>query len=278
MRNKFKALVSVVAVAGAFASAPAHAFLENWYLAYDGVTKTQISEYLDVVGPSVVTTTAPVAGNFSFSEFGAIKVAGHDGGATFGGSSTAQISAILSTTGVAALGGSIVYTGGSIDVWANPTATFATSAGTYGVNPAGSIKIATFSPVLGGGLIDPTGIPNGLQTISAKATFLLAGYFFAPDGITDLSTLVPGGVVFGFATTNASFVKNPTALVVSELGGGTITGCLPGQLTGGCTGTGDFAISNNGQFRLAVPEPGSLALLGLAVAGMSFFGRRKTQS
>ena len=36
--------------------------------------------------------------------------------------------------------------------------------------------------------------------------------------------------------------------------------------------------SNNGQFRLAVPEPSMLSLFGLALLGLGFMTRRKFKS
>jgi hypothetical protein len=278
MGIKFNALISAAAISVAVSAAPANAFLLDWKFGFDGAgniaTATTINEFLDVVGPSVITTTAPVAGNYTFSEQGAVNIVGHDGGVPFSG--TTQIGALLNTiTGNADLGGTIAYTGGVIDVYFNGSQTFATAAGTYGVNPAGSTLIGTFTPVTGSGNVSLIGIPNGQQTISAAATFLAPGFWWNSTG-ADLSTLLATNPVFGFATTNASFVNPAPALVASELGGGVVTNCLPGQTTGGCTGTGNFEISNNGQFRInAVPEPGTLALIGIAMAGLGFAQRRR---
>ena len=283
MRKNFKGLVAATALAGAFAAAPAQAaFLENWFLDFDGAGaagKTQINEFLDIVGPSVVTTTVPNGGgNFTFSEMGAVNVTQHDGGVPFGAvTANNQIAALFDISGNGTLGGTINYTGGTISVY-HSAGGFATAAGTYGVNPPGSQLIATFTPTIGSGLIDPTGIPNGQQTISAAATFLAAGFFFGADGTTDLSTLVggPTPLLFGFATTNASFVANPNALIATELGDGSVSNCLPGQITATCSGAGEFVISNNGQFRLQViPEPGTLALLGISLLGLGLAYRRK---
>ncbi len=280
MTIKFNALISAAAVSLAVSAAPANAFLLDWKFGFDGShligNATTINEFLDVVGPSVITTTIPNgAGNYTFSEQGAVNVVGHDGGVPFTG--TTQVGALLNTiTGSANLGGVISYTGGTINVYFNGSQTFATSGnGTYGVNPAGSTLIGTFTPVTGNGLVFPTGIPNGEQTISAQATFLAPGFWWNSAG-TDLSTLLATNPVFGFATTNASFVNPAPALVVAQLGGGSVTNCLPGQTTGGCTGVGNFEISNNGQFRInQVPEPGMLALFGIAMVGLGFVQRRR---
>lgn len=285
MRIQLRKLITAVAATAALAAAPAHAFLQNWYFAFDGVNHTLINNYLSINGPSVVTTTVPVAGNFAFTEVGAINVVGHDG-SSFPGIQTAsnQVAALFNLSGFGNLGGSVAYTGGTISVYYTPCTQFLCpyggTAGTFGVDAGGSaasILIGTFGPISGGGLIDPLGIPNGLQTIVAEATFLAPGYFFAPDNVTDLSTAAGNGFLFGFATVNASYVATSTSVNVRDEfnGGVAVTNCLPGQLTNGCTGVGNFEIGNGGQFRLALPEPGSLALLGIALLGLGVARRRK---
>lgn len=281
----FKKVFTGVSVAMTLGYAgAASAFLENWFLDPDGAggaaNRLLVNEYLDIVGPSYVATTAPVAGNFSFNEITAVRVTGSDGDGGIGIGATGftgNVTALATISGTGTLGGALTYTGGTINVYSATPGAFGTTAGTYGAN-VGTL-IATFSPVTGSGLIDPTGIPNGVQTIQARATFMAAGYWFDANN-TDLSTVVnpnpANSPIFGFATTNASRVANASATVISELApaGYTNPGCLPGQIIPGCTGPGSFIISNNGQFRL-VPEPGSLALLGLSLATAGFFYRRR---
>jgi len=283
-----KKLLAATAVAGALAAAPAQAFLLNWQLDRDGAgvgAAVTINEYLDIVGPSYVQTTTPVAGNFTFSEWGAIFTPSHDGGTPYPAGN--QITALFNLTGSGTLAGSVLYNpGGLISVYSDPVANFASSTvpgAIYGADDG--TLIGTFLIVGGGGTIDPTGIPNGVQTIVAMATSLTAGYWF-DSANNDLAPLAgPTGPLMGFATTNASRVTNINAATLTDIiavqaGDATFTppGCLPGQISPGCTGPGEFVISNNGQFRLDVPEPGSLALLGLALLGMAGFSRRKPQA
>src|SRR5688572_14372996 len=287
MTSRFKGLVAAVGVAGAFAAVPAQgAFLNNWFLDFDGAANpgglTEITEILDVVGPSVVKTNVPNAmGQFTFTEFGAIRVFGHDGGAAFDPLSIGQIAALFDIAGNGVLspaGGAVNYTGGAINVFFNPVVEFAGTDGTYGVNdPVTSTLIATFTPITGGGNIDPSGVPNGIQTITAAATFMAAGWFFSPDGSTDLTLSMgaPDPVLCAFATANAS-VTPAAANLISHQGLGALTQGLRGNSTAPCTGAGNFAISNNGQFRLAVvPEPGTIALLKVALLGLGVVSRRK---
>lgn len=288
---RMKKLITGALASAAFAvSATASAeLLLNWRFNPAGggfATAVTINEFLDIVGPSYVQTTVPDgSGNFTFTEWGAFITQGHDGGTPYTGFSNVELTATLvNNTGTGTLGGSIAFNpGGVIELYSESPIVnqFATTAGVYGATDG--VNFGDFSVVSGGGAIDPTGIPNGVQTIIAQATALTCGYWFNSTG-TDLCTLVGGSdpLLFGFVTVNASRVVNPSSEVVGEIvntlaGDATFTNCLPGQTTGGCTGAGEFVISNNGQFRLSVPEPASLALVGLALAifGFSSFRRRQ---
>lgn len=261
IKHTLSALALSLAIIPATGSA---AFLNNWYYDADGVggnAATQIAEYWDIVGPSYVKNTFINANNFTFQEWGAFVTNAFDGGNPY--PAGRQTTGLLSTNGVGALSNGISFTGGVLNIFSDVLSNFASTTGIYGANDG--TNIATFTVTGGGGLIDPTGIPNGLITLMAKATYLAPGYFF-DSNMVDLSTIVssPGGLVFGFATTNASRVANPTATVVNE-----IVGDFAGQLAGYTNvAPGDFIISNNGQFRLSVPEPGSVALYGIGLLAL----------
>jgi hypothetical protein len=116
-------------------------------------------------------------------------------------------------------------------------------------------------------------------TVFAKANVgdLDPGYFFRSNG-SDLST----EPLLSFAFTNANPLSSPTPLLVSEVA------CQFAGFTGPASGTGCaggtyantpgqyFFVSNNGQFKLAeVPEPGSVALFGIAMLGAGFASRKR---
>lgn len=261
VKHTLSALALSLAVIPATSSA---AFLNNWYYDADGAggaAATQIAEYWDIVGPSYVKNTFTSATNFTFQEWGAFVTNAYDGGNPY--PAGRQTTGLLSTNGVGTLSGGISFTSGLLDIFSDPLSNFASATQIYGANDG--TNIASFTVTGGGGAIDPTGIPNGLITLIAQATYLAPGYFF-DSNMVDLSTIVssPGGLVFGFATTNASRVANPTATVVNE-----IVGDFAGQLAGYTnTPPYDFMISNNGQFRLSVPEPGSVALYGIGLLAL----------
>jgi hypothetical protein len=101
-----------------------------------------------------------------------------------------------------------------------------------------------------------------------------AGYFFRENG-QDLST----ESIMAFAFTNANTVANPTGILVDEVA------CQYANFSGnGCNGSayantpGSFFVGNNGQFKLAeVPEPGSLALFGIAMLGAGVVSRKRAK-
>jgi hypothetical protein len=269
------------------ASVPASAqeVLNNWYFNPNGggfATAQQINEYLDINGNAFINISPTGGSNFSFTEFAVFNsVQADSNGQLFplnypGGNITATFNAF----GTGTFGGSFIFTGGQIDVYQNPTNNqYATSNGIYGADLGALIGSFTIQ-IGGGGAVDASGTPtaNGQITAFAEAIdgTLDAGYFFDPLG-NDLAT---SEGLLAFAFTNANTVGDPTALMVSEIicqgAGFTGPGCPSGTYS---NAPGDYIfVSNNGQFKLAVeevPEPGSLALVGLALLGVSVAGSRR---
>ena len=163
-------------------------------------------------------------------------------------------------------------------MYQNPTnGQYAGTDGYYGAN-LGNL-IAEFNVLAGGGgMVNANGSPvnNGQVTVNAKAMpgDLAEGYFFRENG-DDLAL----ESILSFAFTNANTVGEPTGNLVSEVA------CQYAGFAGpGCNGSayantpGYFFVSNNGQFKLAeVPEPGSLALFGIAMLGAGFAARKRAK-
>jgi len=275
-----KKLASAAAVSFAMmGAAHADAVLNNWIFNPAGTgsaTGQVINEYLDINGNAIIQLAPTSATTFSFTESGVFNSvqADSNGGLfplNFGGK---NITAVFNATGTGTFGGGFTFSGGTISIYSGTYGVYGTTTGIYGADQG--TLIATFDLLAGGGGdVDASGSPinNGKVTLMAKASApngVKSGYFFAADG-TDLST----SDLLSFAFTNANTVSDPTAALISEVGcqyAGNAAACA-GNFSN--TGTA-FFVSNNGQFKLAeVPEPGSLALFGIAMLGAGVVSRKR---
>lgn len=287
MLNK---LVSAAAVAMAFAgSAHADVVMNDWVFNPIGggfASGQTIHENLNVSGNSFIQLTpTSQSGNFSFVEHSVFNIPQADANGqlfplNFAGG---NITATFVANGTGTLGGGFTFSGGTISIYQNPTNNqYATSAGYYGAN-LGNL-IATFAVQAGGGGdVDAFGNPvaNGQVTVNAMAMAgdLKPGYFFDKTG-KDLSTQP----VLSFAFTNANPLQSPTGLQVSE-----IMCQFAGYTGSGCNGSAydpgapdqirtTLFLNTDGQFKLAeVPEPGSLALFGIAMLGAGVVTRKRAK-
>lgn len=277
MKRLFSQVAGAAIVAGAFAfAAPASAaaFLQNWYLDTDGAgagLQTKINEYLDITGNSYIRLTPGAGSSFTFADDGFFQVTGHDG---VGRPKPNYITATFTDgAGTGTFGGGITFTPGVgiLNVYSDPVDNWGdNSSSIFGANDG--TLIGSFLMYQGVGVVDSTGVPNGMLTLTMQATMLAPGYFFAPDGTTDLSTLVGGGLLFGFVTTNASTVTDLNTDVSDGLA------LLSGEPVVNDVKQGKFVVSNNGQYRLSVvPEPGTTALLGLGLLSAMLVARRRSK-
>lgn len=275
-----KKLATAAAVSFAMVGA-AHAetVLHNWVFnpAGTGFAAGQtVNEYLDINGNALIQL-APTSGTtFNFSEHGVFNSSQADSNGSlfplnYGGKS---VSAVFNATGTGTFGGGFTFNGGTISIYSNTYGVYGTEAGIYGADQG--TLIATFDIMVGGGgNVDASGSPinNGQVTVLAKAMApngLASGYFFGANG-TDLSTTD----LLSFAFTNANTVEQPTSTLVSEVGC-QYANYAPACSAGFANSSGAFFVSNNGQFKLAeVPEPGSLALFGIAMLGAGVVSRKR---
>ncbi|MGX4641415.1 flocculation-associated PEP-CTERM protein PepA [Massilia sp. SYSU DXS3249] len=285
-----KKLACTTAVAMSFAGAAnAATILTDWRFNPNGGgfdNAQVIGEYLDVNGNSFIQLTPSGTNSFTFVEHAVFNILQADSnGQQFndrfeGGNITAMFEGFGNGTfGTGSANGSFTFSGGTIRIFQNPTdGEYGSTEGIYGANLG--TEIAMFDVLAGGGgEVDASGSPiaNGQVSVFARATSMEPGYFFRSNG-QDLSL----ESILAFAFTNANPIANPnseaTPNLVSEVA------CQYAGFTGaGCDGTAYanapgqyFFVSNNGQFKLAeVPEPGSLALFGIAMLGAGFASRKR---
>ena len=275
------ALAAAVAMSVA-GGANAATVLNDWVFNPNGggfASGQQINEYLDVNGNAFIQINPTGGNSFSFNEHAVFNIVQADSNSQLfpvnyaGG----NISATFEATGTGNFSGAFSFSGGTIRMYQNGTNQYGSAAGIYGADQGN--LIATFNVMAGGGgFVDASGSPtnNGQVTVFAKADAgsLDAGYFFRENG-DDLSL----ESILAFAFTNANTVSSPTGNLVQEVA------CEYASFTGnGCNGeayantSSNFFVSNNGQFKLAeVPEPGSLALFGIAMLGAGVMSRKRAK-
>lgn len=255
--NIFKKTFASLALATSLlAAAPAQAVLTNWILDTNGAAaggQVTVSEFIDLTGIAYANNSFTSLTTFNFQEYGSFNAFSADGVTPL----SPILTATFSATGTGTTGGTLNFASGTLNVL------------------SGATTIGVFNLLSGNANLNAgTVLPNGAISLVFQAKTLSAGYFFT-GGLVDLSTFLPDTVVFGFGTTNASPISGTIANSL-------VNGYNLAFPAGPSVALGTQAdqqqnvyISNNGQFRLQIPEPGSMALLGIGLLGLALASRRK---
>ncbi|HET9114331.1 MAG TPA: PEP-CTERM sorting domain-containing protein [Burkholderiales bacterium] len=279
-KSIYSALLASAVIAGVYATpASANIDISNWQLSLPGILDTGINQ-LTYGGESYVTNTpTSTPGVFTSTDTGVFNIGGYNNGQNLplnGG----QLTAVFTATDLTNLNGAApnyIFTGGNFSMYYNPTVVYGTTASNY-YGAATGTQIANFTiadtnnPNTGGGFLNADGSPtaNGTVTLSSVPPATLNGSPFLDSTGTPLFQ----NILQGFVTANAS--EDTTANANNY----TIDPKLVQALSGSSTTQNNLPysifISNGGQFKLQyIPEPATLALMGIGLLGIALTVRRK---
>ena len=174
------------------------------------------------------------------------------------------------------------FTSGTLDIWLDTFGVGSILDGTpgadgvfAGIGDVASISIMSLAIKSGPGSTGDIDFAagDGRLDIAFDITSAAAGYWFVDtdeDGIadTDITTILGlgGGLAIGLTDSNNDIIT-PDAATIAEFVGETGLG-IP-------SADPDIYTANDGSFRIRVPEPGILGLMGISLMGLAVVRRRK---
>lgn len=279
-------VIAALALPG-FASAGA--LISNWTLGQassGGAVNTGVSN-LGFNGESLVVNQLGVGGAVTSTDVAVFNFTTYNGGPSLNlGSPTGQYTAVFQGINQGNLNtGSFTFVSGTLDFYYNTAVTYGHNTNAYGA--ADGIKIGSFTvtntgnPLTSGGFINPDGTPtaNGTINLTSLSNTLLPGFWNTSGG-----NLI--NVAAGFATSNAHLdpaANGPSPYIdpnlVTSLDSLAVAAnplvTLPGTTNLNAPPTYMF-IQNGGQFSISeVPEPGTIALLGIGMLGLGLGYRKR---